>query len=129
MKNILLIAIFCAAVPVLWSLTDKQKQEFKTLAAAIEEDIKAEPKDAELYIKLGFIYSKLEEADKAQSAFEKAESLNPEKSIVHYMLGLIYEKKELKEKAIASWKKCLKYASKKKMKQTAEKHIKKLENQ
>ena len=100
-----------------------KRQEMLRIAANIKESIKQNPKNVELYIQLGFIYSKLKNINEAQKAFETAVRLNPKKTKPHFMLGLIYEKKRMKNKAIASWQACLDNATDKKTRETAIKHL------
>lgn len=91
--------------------------------AAIEEAVKKDPANAELWLHLGFAFKKLDDADGAQKAFEKVVELNPKSASAHYMLGLIYEKKKMKEQAIAAWKACLANATEDSMKEIAQKHL------
>ena len=97
--------------------------QLKTEAAALEQQIKTSPKDTELYVKLGFTYARLHQADDAQRAFEAAVTLDPKKAIAHYMLGLIYEKKGMHEKAIAAWKACLENTQDPRLRETAHRHL------
>lgn len=93
-------------------------------ASALEgQAAAADPKDAELYMRLGYTYSRLEQADDAQRAFESAVRINPKKDAAYYMLGLIYEKKGLKAQALAAWNSCLQVTADPRMKDTAQKHI------
>ncbi len=92
-------------------------------AAGLEAAISQDPGNIELYLKLGFIYTRLEKADEAQRAFESVVRLDPKKSIAHYMLGLIYEKKGLSERATAAWQACLDSAAEPHMRETARKHL------
>jgi cytochrome c-type biogenesis protein CcmH/NrfG len=98
-------------------------EELKKTAAALEESVKLQPGNIDLYIKLGFAYARLEKADESQTAFESAVRLDPKRAIAHYMLGLIYEKKGLREKALAAWKACLENASDPHLRETAAKHL------
>jgi len=98
-------------------------EELKKDISALQEAVKLNPGDTELYIRLGFAYAKLEQADDAQKAFETAVRLDPKKAIAHYMLGLIYEKKGLREKALASWQACLENAAEHHLRETALKHL------
>mgnify|MGYP003605573874 CR=1 FL=1 len=97
--------------------------QLKKDAAALEQQVKASPKDAELYVKLGFAYARLHQADDAQRAFETAVTLDPSKAIAHYMLGLIYEKKGMHEKAVAAWKACLENTQDPRLRETAVRHL------
>ena len=128
MRYILLAAFLAAAAPSMAQagprdIRSQSVEELKKDAADLEEAVKKQPDNAELYIKLGFTYTRLEKADDAQRAFENAARLAPAKAITHYMLGLIYEKKGLKDKAIASWTACLQYAVEPQMRETARKHL------
>lgn len=98
-------------------------EELKKNAEALEMAVKQNPSDIELYIRLGFAYARLENADEAQKAFENAVRLDPKRAIAHYMLGLIYEKKGLEEKAITAWKACLENAAEPRLRETARKHL------
>ena len=93
---------------------------------ALEQQAAAAPKDAELRVRLGLTYSRLEQADEAQRAFEAALALDPKNPGAHFMLGLIFEKKGLRDRAIAEWKACLDNATDPKMKEKAAKHLKQL---
>ena len=128
MRYILLAALLAAAAPAMAQggprdIRSQSAAELKITAADLEEAVKKQPENAELYIKLGFTYTRLEKADDAQRVFERAALLAPEKAITHYMLGLIYEKKGLRDKAIASWTACLKNAVEPHMRETARKHL------
>ena len=92
-------------------------------AAALETQVLAQPKNTELYIRLGFTYSRLKKADDAQRAFENAVRLDPKRAIAHYMLGLIFEKKGLKDRAIQAWKACLDNTADPRLRDTARKHL------
>ncbi|HOW90567.1 MAG TPA: hypothetical protein PL037_09800, partial [Elusimicrobiales bacterium] len=76
-------------------------QDLNRAAAELEASVRNGSSDIGLYIRLGFIYTRLEKADEAQRAFESAAGLDPRKAVVHYMLGLIYEKKGMTDRAIA----------------------------
>ena len=125
MKYLLLAVLLAApAAPGRWdSAKHLSVEELTKNAAALEEAVKQAPADIELYIRLGFTYTKLEKADDAQKAFENAVRLDPKRAVAHYMLGLIYEKKGLKEKAIAAWKACLENATEPHGRETAIKHL------
>ena len=96
--------------------------------SVLEAAVQAHPQNAELYVHLGFAYRKLEKADDAQKAFEKAIEIDPKKAEAHYMLGLIYEKKNINDKALSAWKSCLSAAKDEGMKDTAQRHIHRLEH-
>lgn len=103
--------------------TPEIKNQLRTEAAALEAKVKASPGNIELYMRLGFTYSRLEQADDAQRAFEGAVNLDPGKADAHYMLGLIYEKKGMRDKALAAWKACLESTSDPRMRNTAGRYI------
>ncbi|OGS08611.1 MAG: hypothetical protein A2270_02105 [Elusimicrobia bacterium RIFOXYA12_FULL_51_18] len=128
MRYALLAALLAAAAPAMaqtgpGDIRYQSVEELKKTAADLEETVKQQPGNVELYIKLGFTYTRLEKADEAQKAFENAARLDPTKAITHYMLGLIYEKKGLKEKARAAWKTCLETAAEPHLRETARKHL------
>ena len=100
-----------------------KRQEMLKIASELKESINKNPKNVELYVQLGFIYSKLKSINEAQNAFETAVRLNPKHSKAHFMLGLIYEKKDMKEKAIVAWQACLDNTVNKKARDTAIKHL------
>lgn len=104
-------------------LPPEVRAQLQREAAELEARIVITPKDCELYVKLGFTYARLEQADDAQRAFEKAITLDPKKDIAYYMLGLIYEKKGMKERAIAAWKTCLDVSQDPRLRDTAERHL------
>src|SRR5690349_2171175 len=63
--------------------------------SALEENLKNDPTNSDLWVHLGFAYRKTGQINDAQKAFEKAVSLNPKESNAYYMLGLIYESKHM----------------------------------
>lgn len=91
--------------------------------AALEQAIKADPNNAELWVLLAFANRKLDRIDKAQEAFEKASSLDPRNQESLYMLGLIYEKKDRKADALRVWKQYLEVSTNPEKRAVAEKHI------
>ncbi|HNW45529.1 MAG TPA: tetratricopeptide repeat protein [Elusimicrobiales bacterium] len=137
MKRILLAAFFLfpallAAAPPpsrQYKEPPEVREQLKKDAAALEAQLKVTPADIEIYMRLGYTYSRLEQADDAQRAFEGAVRLDPKKAGAHYMLGLIYEKKGLRDRAIAAWKACLENTQDPHMRDTAERHIHHLSQQ
>ena len=135
MKSLLLVALFL--LPTLLAAaphpprkeSPEMREQLKIEAAALEEQLKAAPADIELYMRLGFAYSRLEQADEAQRAFESAVALDAKKAGAHFMLGLIYEKKGLRDKALAAWKACLENTQDPRMRDTAQRHIHHLSHQ
>jgi len=129
MKTILLAALFL--VPGLLAAephrppgkdTPEMVAQLKQDAAALEQQVKAAP-SADLYLKLGFTYARLRQADDALRAFEATVSLDPAKADAYYMLGLIYEKKGMNDKALGAWNACLAHTSEDHMRKTAMRHI------
>lgn len=132
MRSILFTAFFF--IPALLAAEPPRQQQKETPevraqlakdAAALEAQIlaRAAQPDPELYMRLGFTYSRLQQADDAQRAFEGALRIDPKKAGAHYMLGLIYEKKGMKDKAIAAWKACLENTTDPRMRDTAMRHL------
>ncbi len=119
------ISIVGAAQPIAPPTAEEiaKRQEMLRIASDLKENINKNPKNVELYVQLGFIYSKLKNINEAQKAFETAVRLNPKHSKAHFMLGLIYEKKGMNKKAIAAWQACLDNSVNKKARDTAIKHL------
>src|SRR5438552_17228716 len=92
-------------------------------ASALEDDIKTDPNNAELWLHLGFAYRKLNKIDQAQSAFEKVVALSPNNKDATFMLGLIYESKNMKPEAEKAWKSYLAAETDHEKREIAEKHI------
>lgn len=99
------------------------QEELQQQASALKQQIQTNHQDPELYMRLGFTYARLEQADDAQNAFEGAVKLDPKKAAAHYMLGLIYEKKGLRGQAIAAWNACLENTQDPHMRDTAIRHL------
>src|SRR5580692_4926054 len=91
----LILILTVAAPAIATGPNDKQDA-----VSALEQDVKTNPNNAELWLHLGFAYRKDDQLDKAQNAFEKVSSLDPNNRDALYMLGLIYEKKHENEKAL-----------------------------
>ena len=129
----LLFSIFIAGAALAWAQvppagpgTDIRVQtpaELTKTAAELEQQVVRQPKNVDLYVKLGFTYTRLGKADDAQRAFENAVRLDPKKAIAHYMLGLVYEKKGFKDKAVAAWRACLESPAEQRLHDTARKHL------
>lgn len=103
--------------------TSEAIARLKKEAAELERRAAAEPKNAEIFLRLGFTYARLKQADDAQRAFETVASLDPKSAKAHYMLGLIYEKKGMNDRALAAWRACLENAADPAMRATATRHI------
>lgn len=92
----------------------------------LENAVKADPGNADLWLHLGFAYRKLSQLDSALTAFEKAASLNPQGTDARYMLGLIYESKQQTAAAEKYWKEYLAIERDPAKRQTAENHLHRL---
>ena len=90
---------------------------------ALEQDVKTDPSNAELWLHLGFAYRKDNQNDKAQTAFEKASTLDPHSSDAFYMLGLIYESKHQTEDARKAWQSDMSVETDAAKRAVAEKHL------
>lgn len=130
MKTLAAFLFLLAAVPAAAEppqppskVTPEVRAALLTEAADLERQLQAPPGDAGLYTRLGFVYSRLDQADDAQRAFENAVRLDPKKAPAWYMLGLIYEKKGLKDRALAAWRACLENTADPRARDTAQKHI------
>ena len=119
-SKVSLILAFC--VSAAWAAPPNQEQKERA-AAALEQAVKAEPGNAELWLHLGFAYRKLARLDQAREAFEKASSLDPQNQEALYMLGLIYEKDKRSQDALRVWKQYLSVATDEEKRATAENHI------
>jgi len=100
-----------------------EKEKIENEIISIKKNIEMKVDLAQNYLKLGYLYSKLGDADKAQDAFENVIKLEPYNSKAYFMLGLIYEKKNMTAKAIDVWQKCYNYTQNTEIKQIAQKHI------
>lgn len=119
-----LIAILSAAAFFVQAAGPSDSGDARTRAvSALEEDIKTDPNNAELWLHLGFAYRKLEKIDQAQNAFEKVVALNPGSADPYFMLGLIYESKHQNAQAGEAWKKYLAAETNPEKRAIAEKHI------
>ncbi len=92
-------------------------------ASALEQSLKTDPNNPELWVHLGFAYRKLGQIDQAQSAFEKATHLNPQNTEAFYMLGLIYESKHETQAAQKAWQSYLLAEKDVEKRAVAEKHL------
>ena len=91
--------------------------------AALEQDLKTDPNNAELWLHLGFAYRKMGRIDQARNAFEKASSLNPKEKDALFMLGLIYESKGQTDAAQKAWTSYLAAETDSEKRALAQKHI------
>lgn len=91
--------------------------------AVLEQALKTDPNNAELWLHLGFAYRKQGQIDSAQTAFEKASRLNPKNTEALFMLGLIYENKRQNELAKKVWKDYLAIETDPNKRSMAENHL------
>ncbi len=112
--------LLCLAVtgPAFAASTDKQDA-----VTTLEQNVKANPSNPELWVHLGFAYRKVGDIDNAQNAFQKALTLEPNNRESLSMLALIYEKKQQKPAALQSWKSYLAIETDPSKREMAEKHI------
>ena len=116
----LLAALGLCFFPGLARAADPQQER---AAAAIEQDLKTDPSNAELWLHLGFSYRKMGKIDQARQAFEKVTALNPHETDSYYMLGLIYESQHNTAAAQKAWKDYLAAETDATKRAVAEKHI------
>jgi len=90
---------------------------------ALQQAVKTDPSNSELWVHLGFAYRKAGDLSKAQESFEKASSLNPRDPDAYFMLGLIYESKGQNQDALRAWKACLANQTDPTRRAQAENHI------
>ena len=65
---------------------------FKEEAAALQQAVRVQPKDADAYFNLGNAYSKLNRPREAAAAYQRAVTLNPGDSVARLTLGRTYLK-------------------------------------
>lgn len=118
----LLLSFFVAGGGVCADAPSPQAQKERA-AATLEQDVKSDPQNAELWLHLGFAYRKLDQLDRAQGAFEKASSLAPQNQEALYMLGLIYEKEKRTGDALRVWKQYLAVVTDPEKRNVADTHI------
>ena len=116
----LLISLAGRAMADESSATMEQKQRTVT---ALEQDVKTDPTNSELWMHLGFACRKADNLDRARQAFEKAASLDSKNQDALFMLGLIYEKMKQPQDALRIWKQYLSVATDPEKRDTAQNHI------
>jgi len=99
--------------------TDEQKR----VVTVLEQAVKTDGGNSELWVHLGFAYRKSGQMDLSQAAFEKAAQLNPKGTDAFYMLGLIYENKHDNTAAEKAWTSYMANESDASKRRVAEKHI------
>ncbi len=118
--------MFILLASLYFSLAQKvmaDQQDKERAVTALNEVIKKDPNNAELWLHLGFAYRKINKISQAQQAFEKTAELNPENQEALFMLGLIYEKNKQTQKALKAWKQYLSVSTDPEKRSLAEKHI------
>jgi cytochrome c-type biogenesis protein CcmH/NrfG len=114
-----------AAGPGLADAPGAQEQKERA-AAVLEQAVKADPHNAELWVHLGFARRKQGQLDQARAAFETASQLDPGNQDALYMLGLIYESKGQTRDALQAWKQYLASVTDPAKKDVAQNHIHRL---
>src|SRR5438552_1178611 len=104
-------------------LTGAYADDKEAAVSALEQNVKANPTNPELWLHLGFAYRKVDQMDQAQNAFQKVISLDPRNRDALFMLGLIYEKKHQAQDALNAWKQYLPLETDPAKRAVAEKHI------
>lgn len=124
MKKTFFILILCLAPFIYAQLSSETIKKIKEEIYQTEtKAYQAQPKQAWLFVKIGRLYSQINDAEKAQLAFEKAIEIDPKNDEAHFMLALIFEKKKMDDKALYHWKLCLENTSNLNFKSIAQKHI------
>lgn len=88
----------------------------KEAIAKLEEIKPFNQQDVGLAFRLGSLYWRAENLEKAREEFERAVQLNPNFANARYFLGLIYDKQGEKKKAIAEFEKIASYSKENKEK-------------
>ena len=97
-------------------------QETRTIAV-LEQALKTDPTNGDLWIHLGFAYRKSGDIDQAQKAFTQAATLSPQDPDSLYMLGLIAESTHQTADALRWWKKYVAVETDPAKKAVGENHI------
>lgn len=109
-------------------------------AAKFQEAIKDEPKNASLYLAMGFVYKNMNSFGEAIDSLKKATELQPNYAEAYYSLALLYEamaldlgsrldeewRKGFWKEAKEAWKKVLEFEKNPKKREVAKKHIEKI---
>lgn len=104
-----------------------EKKSFKEKVIYYEELLEHSPDDDVLHNKLGMVYYKEGDLEKAASLYRKALELNQESSEAHFNLGLIYRDKKYILKALRHFRLCKKVDKESLLIEEAEHYIKELE--
>jgi len=119
MAPILAVLLMAASFTLLRAAPDDKARA----TAALEQDVKADPNNPQLWLHLGYAYRNDGQLDLAQSAFQKVINLDSRNAGALYMLALIYEKKHQTSDALAAWKKYQSVETDAEKRSVAEKHI------
>ncbi|PIS47699.1 MAG: hypothetical protein COT17_02115 [Elusimicrobia bacterium CG08_land_8_20_14_0_20_51_18] len=111
------------APPAQPKLTPQEIQQINEQIGAAKKEISIKINVVENYLKIGHLYSRIDNVDQAQAAFESALSLDPKNARAHFMLGLIFEKKKLTAQAIHHWQQCQSNTTNPEIKKIAQKHL------
>lgn len=123
-----LLGVCLAAFSIPARSADPMSSDPQTRTVGVlEQAVKNDPANPELWTHLGFAYKKIGELDQAQAAFEKAVSINTRSTDALFMLGLIYESKHDTVQADKTWKNYLAVETDPGKRSIAEKHIHHLE--
>ena len=126
--NTRIVLLFALALNATALAADSASSPDRERAVSVlEQAVKSDPHNAELWLHLGFAYRKLGQTDQSQGAFEKASALDPHNRDALYMLGLIYEKKHQTQDAQRVWKAYLATETDATKRSDAEKHLHHLE--
>lgn len=102
------------------------KKEYDKAIADYTQNLQLQPDDAEAYYKRGLAYKDKKDYDKAISDYNQALKLKPDYAEPHLWRGVIYSQRGEKQKAMADLKAALKGLDDPKLKQRAEKELRKL---
>ncbi|MEQ8187925.1 MAG: tetratricopeptide repeat protein [Candidatus Eremiobacterota bacterium] len=102
-------------------------KSFEEKVVYYQELIKHSPDDFSLYNKLGIVYYKSGDLEKAASLYRKALELNQESHEAHFNLGLIYRDKKYILKALRHFRLCKKADKESSLIEDVENYIKELE--
>lgn len=127
-KNIFIISILFIFISTFLytNNTEKDKEKIKIINSQIQHlqsKIPLTKQPLELYLKIAYLYTEINELDNAILYYNKALELDNKNANIYYMLAMIYEKRKNYTMAIDNWQKCLIYTKNQKIKQIAQKHI------
>jgi cytochrome c-type biogenesis protein CcmH/NrfG len=91
--------------------------------ATMEQSLRTNPANPQLWLQLGLAYRDAHNLDQAQNAFQRVLNLEPQNPDALYMLGLIYEKKGQTQEALRSWRQYLIVEKDPARRAIAEKHV------